>query len=90
MWPKHYIKNSFVHYYCCNNKTLSYCFQCFPMAFIIELAGGAASNGHKPMLDMVPTGLHVRSPIFLGSKSDVEEVMEMIANNARHKKRHED
>ena len=66
-------------------SNFNYYFQCFPMAFIVELAGGAASDGLKPMLDMVPTGLHVRSPIFLGSKSDVEEVTEMIANNAPHK-----
>ena len=54
------------------------------MAFIIELAGGAASDGHKPMLDVVPSGLHVRSPIYLGSKSDVEEVTKLIANNPPH------
>ena len=56
------------------------------MAFIVELAGGSASDGHKPMLDVVPTGLHERSPIFLGSKSDVEEVTGMIANNPPHSK----
>ena len=54
------------------------------MAFIVELAGGAASNGHQPMLDVLPTGLHARSPIFLGSKSDVDEVTGMIANNPPH------
>ena len=54
------------------------------MAFIVELAGGAASDGQKPMLDVVPTGLHNRSPIYLGTKSDVEEVTNMIANNPPH------
>merc|ERR1712226_474835 len=61
-------------------------YECFPMAFIVELAGGSASDGHKPMLDVVPTGLHEGSPIFLGSKSDVDEVTGMIANNPPHSK----
>merc|ERR1712077_152795 len=56
------------------NGKLRILYECFPMAFIVELAGGAASNGHQPMLDVLPTGLHVRSPIYLGTKSDVEEV----------------
>ena len=54
------------------------------MAFLIECAGGAASDGHQPMLDVVPSGLHVRSPIYLGSKYDVEEVVNLIANNHPH------
>ena len=44
------------------------------MAYILELAGGAASDGYKPILDIVPDGLHVRSPIYLGNKEDVAEV----------------
>ena len=51
------------------------------MAFLMECAGGSASDGHQPMLDLVPTGLHMRSPIYLGTTSDVEEVVSMIANN---------
>ena len=54
-------------------------YECFPMAYIVEKAGGLASDGHKPILDIVPTGLHVRSPIFLGSKHDVEDVVGLIA-----------
>ena len=73
-------KRSKYNYYSIANYSL----QCFPMAFIVELAGGAASDGHQPMLDVVPTGLHVRSPIYLGTKSDVEEVTQMIANNPPH------
>ena len=51
------------------------------MAFLMECAGGSASDGQQPMLDLVPTGLHMRSPIYLGTTSDVEEVVSMIANN---------
>jgi len=47
------------------------------MAYIIEEAGGIASNGKIPILDIQPTALHQRSPIFLGSKEDVNELLEI-------------
>jgi len=56
-------------------------YECMPMAFIVEKAGGAASDGHIPILDLTPTALHGRSPIFLGSKDDVADVVEMIAES---------
>lgn len=40
--------------------------------FIIEQAGGAASTGRLRMLDVQPTGLHQRVPVFMGSKMEVE------------------
>ncbi|KAI9225377.1 MAG: fructose-1,6-bisphosphatase class 1/Sedoheputulose-1,7-bisphosphatase [Piptocephalis tieghemiana] len=49
-------------------------YECFPMAMIVENAGGKASTGHSRMLEYVPTHIHDRSPIFLGSKKDVEDV----------------
>ena len=42
-----------------------------PMAFIVEQAGGAASTGRQRLLDVEPTGLHQRIPVFLGSKNEV-------------------
>jgi fructose-1,6-bisphosphatase I len=42
-----------------------------PMAFIVEQAGGAASTGRQRLLDVAPTGLHQRIPVFLGSKNEV-------------------
>ena len=45
------------------------------MAYIIEQAGGLASTGTMPVLDIVPENIHQRSPIFLGSKDDVEDVI---------------
>jgi fructose-1,6-bisphosphatase I len=45
-----------------------------PMAFIVEQAGGAATNGEKRILDIVPTSLHERVPVFLGSKAEVDRV----------------
>ena len=42
-----------------------------PMAFIVEQAGGAASTGRQRILDIVPSALHQRVPVFLGSKEEV-------------------
>jgi len=45
-----------------------------PMAFIIEQAGGAATDGRQRILDIHPEKLHQRVPVFLGSKNEVERV----------------
>lgn len=45
-----------------------------PMAFIVEQAGGAASNGRERILEIQPTALHERVAVFLGSKNEVERV----------------
>ncbi len=44
-----------------------------PLAFIIEQAGGRASNGKERILDVVPLDLHQRTPLFIGSEEDVLE-----------------
>jgi len=64
------------------NGKLRVLYECMPMAFIIEQAGGMASNGKIPILDMTPKKLHERSPIFLGSKDDVEDVLSCIAKHS--------
>ena len=45
-----------------------------PMAFIVEQAGGAATNGRQRILDVQPTKLHERVAVVLGSKNEVERV----------------
>jgi fructose-1,6-bisphosphatase I len=45
-----------------------------PMAFLVEEAGGAATNGHRRILDVQPKKLHERVAVFLGSKNEVERV----------------
>jgi len=49
-------------------------YECNPIAFICEQAGGKASNGYKRILDVQPTNIHGRCPIFCGSTDDVTEV----------------
>jgi len=43
-----------------------------PLAFVAREAGGYASNGEKPILEIEPEELHQRVPLFIGSKEDVE------------------
>jgi fructose-1,6-bisphosphatase I len=45
-----------------------------PMAFIVEQAGGMATDGHGRILEIVPQSLHQRVPVFLGSRNEIERV----------------
>lgn len=45
-----------------------------PMAFLVEQAGGAATDGRQRILDIAPTELHQRVAVVLGSKNEVERV----------------
>ena len=49
-------------------------YECNPFAFIVEVAGGKATNGEKAILDVIPTELHQRSPFFVGSSEMMEEL----------------
>ena len=54
-------------------------FEAAPLALIVEKAGGKASTGNQPILDITPTGIHDRLPLFIGSKNDVEMAEERLA-----------
>nr|ACU23968.1 unknown [Glycine max] len=56
------------------NGKLRVLYEVFPMSFLMEQAGGQAFTGNQRALDLVPKKLHERSPIFLGSYEDVEEI----------------
>lgn len=45
-----------------------------PMAMLMEQAGGAATDGRQRILDIQPTSLHQRVPLFIGAKEEVEQV----------------
>ena len=49
-------------------------YECNPFAFIVEVAGGKATNGKERILDVQPTELHQRSALFIGSKNMMEEL----------------
>jgi fructose-1,6-bisphosphatase I len=50
-----------------------------PMAFLIEQAGGAASNGRERILDIEPESIDHREPVFIGSKDDVARAEQSVA-----------
>jgi len=54
-------------------------FELNPMAYLIEQAGGAASDGRRPILDLQPRQIHERSPVFIGCKKDVALAEEYIS-----------
>ncbi|ELU45740.1 fructose-bisphosphatase [Rhizoctonia solani AG-1 IA] len=49
-------------------------YEAFPMAMLTEQAGGLAVTGTGRILDIKPTSIHQRCPVFLGSKEDVEDL----------------
>lgn len=53
-------------------------YECNPMAFLIEQAGGLASDGVNRILDLKPTELHQRVPFFVGSTNMVKKVEEFL------------
>jgi fructose-1,6-bisphosphatase I len=58
-------------------------YECAPMAFILEKAGGAASDGTRRILEILPTNLHQRSPVFLGSRDEVALVEKFLQGGDR-------
>jgi fructose-1,6-bisphosphatase I len=55
------------------NGKLRLLYECNPLAFIAEQAGGKATNGFTRILDLQPDALHQRVPLFIGSKQMVEQ-----------------
>ncbi|MEE1885826.1 class 1 fructose-bisphosphatase [Pedobacter flavus] len=60
------------------NGKLRLLYECNPMAFIVEQAGGKATDGRNRILDLTPTELHQRTSIFIGSKKMVEKAEEFM------------
>jgi fructose-1,6-bisphosphatase I len=54
-------------------------YEAAPLAFIAQAAGGAATDGEQPILDIEPTELHQRTPLVIGSLDDVEFVRDTVA-----------
>ncbi len=60
------------------NGKLRLLYECNPMAFLVEQAGGTATNGSMRIMDIEPTDLHQRTPIIIGSTAMVQKVEEML------------
>ncbi|XP_021575092.1 fructose-1,6-bisphosphatase 1-like [Carlito syrichta] len=57
-------------------------YECNPMAFVMEKAGGVATTGKEALLDIVPTEIHQRAPVILGSPDDVMEFLEIYQKHS--------
>ena len=64
------------------NGKLRLLYECNPLAFICEQAGGAAFDGAQRILDIQPTELHQRTPIYVGSSGDVDIAREVLGQHA--------
>lgn len=60
------------------NGKLRLMYECNPFAFIMEVAGGKAIDGHQRILEIQPTDLHQRVPMFIGSTNMVDELVESL------------
>jgi fructose-1,6-bisphosphatase I len=67
------------------NGKLRLLYECNPLAFIIEQAGGKASNGNKRIMEVPLTELHQRTPLFLGSSVMVDKVVEFMVKYSTEK-----
>ena len=56
-------------------------YECNPMAFLVEQAGGKATTGKMRILDIVPEKVHQRVPIYLGSPEDVDDLLSFYQSN---------
>ena len=61
------------------NGKLRLLYECNPMSYLIEMAGGMSTNGHDSILNLQPTELHQRVPVFIGSKQMVEQLQNMLS-----------
>jgi fructose-1,6-bisphosphatase I len=60
------------------NGKLRLLYENAPLAFVLSHAGGAASDGRTDILDIRPTELHQRTPLYIGSSGDVAEVLRLL------------
>jgi len=60
------------------NGKLRLLYECNPVAFLAEQAGGKASDGFRRILDIQPSMLHERSPLFVGNTYMVEKAEEYM------------
>lgn len=64
------------------NGKLRLLYEAAPMAFLAAQAGGLASTGTQPVLEVTPTELHQRVPLYIGSKLDVEDCLARVRSGA--------
>lgn len=64
----------------CREGRLRLLYEAMPVAFIVEQAGGAATDGIRPLLDIVPSTLHQRVPVVFGSAHEVRRIARYLTD----------
>lgn len=64
------------------NGNLQLLYKSAPMSYVIEQAGGASTNGKINLLDVCPSRVHERSPCFIGSPEDINEMKKYIPHSS--------
>ncbi len=65
----------------CPGGKLRLMYEAFPLAFLAEAAGGAATDGRQRILDITPAHLHARTPLFIGNKENVAAVTAALSGS---------
>ena len=63
------------------NGKLRLTYECSPLAFLIEQAGGRAISENQRIMDIIPSELHQRVPFFIGSKNMIDKLEQMIRSD---------
>lgn len=66
------------------NGNLQLLYKSAPMSYVIEQAGGASTNGKINLLDVCPARVHERSPCFIGSPEDINEMKKYIPHSTNN------
>ncbi|EXB89981.1 Fructose-1,6-bisphosphatase [Morus notabilis] len=61
------------------NGNLRLLYECAPMSYLVEQAGGKATDGRQGILEITPTEVHQRTPIFIGSPEEVDKLQKYLA-----------
>jgi fructose-1,6-bisphosphatase I len=69
------------------NGKLRLLYEAAPLAYLVEQAGGYATDGRDSILDIVPGSIHQRTPLFIGNRSLVERVESYVAEEEKQKGR---
>ena len=65
------------------NGKLRLLYEANPLAYIVEQAGGRATNGKCRIMEIEPKDLHQRTPLFIGSEEDVLEVEKYLLGDSQ-------
>lgn len=61
------------------NGNLRLLYECAPMSYLVEQAGGKATDGRRRILDIKPDQIHQRTPIYIGSPDEVDKLLTYLA-----------